>query len=359
MHDQTEQYYWDLIASKLSDNISIEDDVILSEWLDNSKVNRRVFSEANELWQATKNESKVRAFLNIENEWQLFQQSIERQSEKAKPNNVRKSSPWTVVLAIAACISLILVTLTSLWQHSELNWISYQSQDSVMTIILPDSSVVWLNQDSELKVSKNFTNRRVGIKGEAYFQIKRNEKSPFVVETSHAFIKVLGTSFNVNVKDTISVVSVLNGKVQIEDSDSHKQDLIALEQGTVNANFIYKENLSSTTFLDWRLVNNPQYDAEVNNMLTYLTVDYTWKKNNLNNSVIEGSLRNNAMLAEYDSILLEIQFSRPNGKIVKTNLLLTENLKPGTSLSFSRRLFDIFSKTEDVKVKIISATVRN
>ena len=66
-------------------------------------------------------------------------------------------------------------------------------------VTLPDGSTVLLNAKSSIKLDKDFnkTNRTVLLEGEAYFDVKHNDKSPFKVFTSDFHINVLGTAFNV------------------------------------------------------------------------------------------------------------------------------------------------------------------
>jgi len=66
-------------------------------------------------------------------------------------------------------------------------------------MVLPDGSQVWLNSDSKLEYAENFigTTREVNLEGEAYFDVVKDAKRPFIVHTSAIDIKVLGTSFNV------------------------------------------------------------------------------------------------------------------------------------------------------------------
>ena len=64
---------------------------------------------------------------------------------------------------------------------------------------LSDGTRVWLNACSELRYPVSFVRkeRRVMLKGEAYFQVSRDSSRPFYVQTSRQNIRVLGTSFNV------------------------------------------------------------------------------------------------------------------------------------------------------------------
>ncbi len=86
-------------------------------------------------------------------------------------------------------------------------------------ITLSDSSRVWLNAGSRLIYPSEFTDktREVFLIGEAYFEVQKNEKQPFVVKTSDLEINVLGTHFNVSAyPEDLSTQTVLaEGKVEI------------------------------------------------------------------------------------------------------------------------------------------------
>lgn len=66
-------------------------------------------------------------------------------------------------------------------------------------IVLEDSTRVWLNSQSQLRYPATFADneRRVKVSGEVYFEVKRDEKRPFYVETEGQVIRVYGTEFNV------------------------------------------------------------------------------------------------------------------------------------------------------------------
>ncbi|HEY0670050.1 MAG TPA: FecR domain-containing protein [Sphingobacteriaceae bacterium] len=67
-------------------------------------------------------------------------------------------------------------------------------------VMLPDSTKVWLNASSSLKFPASFSNlkeRRVEMRGEAYFEVKHNEHKPFRVIAGNQQVEVLGTHFNI------------------------------------------------------------------------------------------------------------------------------------------------------------------
>ena len=84
-----------------------------------------------------------------------------------------------------------------------------QARTDYHTIVIPiggeyqvklsDGTMVWLNSDSRLKIPTAFVGneRRVFLSGEAYFDVVKNDRKPFIVETDLGNIKVYGTEFNV------------------------------------------------------------------------------------------------------------------------------------------------------------------
>ena len=87
-------------------------------------------------------------------------------------------------------------------------------------LILPDSTLVWLNAGSKIVYSQGFgvKDRHLRLNGEAYFEVRKNEKLPFDVMTKELNVKVLGTKFNFRNYDEDEEVTVnlLEGKVQLE-----------------------------------------------------------------------------------------------------------------------------------------------
>ena len=100
------------------------------------------------------------------------------------------------------------------------------------TIVLPDNSVVMLNENSHLSVSKKFDarHRDVSIEGEAFFDIKTDAAHPFMVHTNDYNIRVLGTSFNVKAYPGKAVeTGLITGKIEISaDAGAGKENRLVL-----------------------------------------------------------------------------------------------------------------------------------
>ena len=86
-------------------------------------------------------------------------------------------------------------------------------------ILLPDSSIVYLGPGSTLSFPSKFaTNvRAISLKGEAFFEVTKNPKRPFIIHTGNIVTRVLGTSFKVDafLNQPVSVL-VSTGKVRVD-----------------------------------------------------------------------------------------------------------------------------------------------
>ena len=88
----------------------------------------------------------------------------------------------------------------------------------VRKVVLPDSSVVWLNSATHLAFDPEFeTHREVHLSGEAFFDITPDVKHPFVVKAGNASTQVFGTSFNISAYPEAGElrVSLKTGKVRV------------------------------------------------------------------------------------------------------------------------------------------------
>lgn len=102
-------------------------------------------------------------------------------------------------------------------------------------IILPDSSEVFLGAGSKLRYPQQFKagSREVILEGEAFFQVTKNPKRPFIIHTRTVQTMVLGTSFKIEAfHDRPITVAVATGIVRVDDyAGNHKKSLAVLTPG--------------------------------------------------------------------------------------------------------------------------------
>lgn len=120
-------------------------------------------------------------------------------------------------IAAAILVLLGMFSVYTSYNNSQDEWKTFATnKKQQLEILLPDSTEVWLNKNSQLKY--NFGDqgqRNIKLIGEAFFKVKRDTLRPFVVYTHGLKTKVLGTSFNINASTPKEAVSVISGKVAV------------------------------------------------------------------------------------------------------------------------------------------------
>ncbi len=99
---------------------------------------------------------------------------------------------------------------------------------SAQKIFLADGSTVFLEEGANIVLDENYgkKNRTVYLTGEAFFEVRRNEKVPFLVYSGGLVTEVLGTSFHIKPQGTGRAieVSVETGRVSVYASQAEKAD---------------------------------------------------------------------------------------------------------------------------------------
>ncbi|MFC0513765.1 FecR family protein [Mucilaginibacter angelicae] len=151
--------------------------------------------------------------------------------EKQMLNNIHKEiyGKWYFIkttpgkYAVAASLMLLCCSILFGLKLSFKNKINYvtvvASRGHINIITLPDGSTVWLNSGSTITYpNKFFATREVRlINGEAFFDIKHDENTPFVVHYGSLHARVLGTAFNIKYFKKLSDirVTVTRGRVEV------------------------------------------------------------------------------------------------------------------------------------------------
>lgn len=112
--------------------------------------------------------------------------------------------------------------------------ITFSNQEKkIIRYNLPDQSIVWLRPGAKVShpiAFKNRQNREINFQGEAFFDIKRDVKHPFIIHCGKLKTQVLGTSFVVKARenDADYQVSVVTGSVAVsrQNSGSESETLV-------------------------------------------------------------------------------------------------------------------------------------
>lgn len=165
------------------------------------------------------------ALLRLDESLQAFKAPDFNIEEALREVNGKKTPKARVVrmtglgnlLKVAAVVLLVLLGYFIL-QNSNEQTISTQLAQKT-TINLPDQTEVQINAASSLAYNKRDwqENRLVSLEGEAFFKVTKGSK--FDVETARGIVTVLGTQFNVKVRNTLFEVNCFEGKVAVITED--------------------------------------------------------------------------------------------------------------------------------------------
>lgn len=159
-------------------------------------------------WQL---EDRERIKLEI---YQKIRQQIKAPQKEAK---IIRMPMWVRVAASIAIVTT--VSLLFLLKNVPSEEITIATTNGKRdTVQLADGSRIYLNVESQITFPKEFKSRKreVKLQGEAFFEVAKNSKRPFIVHSQAVNTTVLGTSFNIKAfADEPTVVTVATGKVQV------------------------------------------------------------------------------------------------------------------------------------------------
>lgn len=147
---------------------------------------------------------------------------------RSQNDSLRRSlslSKRTVMLKRIAGVAAVAAVGIFLYLSWLTSWTGYAAYDIAQTFTLPDSSSVTLAPGSTLRLQKHKDKRLVQMTGKVYFNVRHDDRAPFRVDAGSGFVKVLGTRFQVDSRDPISV-SVVSGKVLFSAIRSGEEALI-------------------------------------------------------------------------------------------------------------------------------------
>lgn len=185
-----------------------------------------VSEEYKEVWDLASGYSYPQAAQNAE-QWLMLQEKINSRNLRVthRPLLTRK---WFLAAAtVALVVGFAAVIYSNIAGGHVEPLVATTGPGEVKILTLPDGSEVTLNSNSRLAYDAEFNhhNRHLTLSGQAHFEVKRNELLPFVVQSAHVNVTVLGTGFNVtDYPAEMPAVEVSHGRVQV-DADGQRTTL--------------------------------------------------------------------------------------------------------------------------------------
>ncbi len=201
---------------------------------------READQAALDAWLSASTAHRV-AFVRLQNAWSgaqrlkvLSRNGLLQLSERPRPSALCESSAkpplpraspaylGRVWGAMGAAIAASL--LLAAWMLWPLRVTSYRTDiGGISAIPVKDGSTITLNTDSGIRIALSDTERRVDLdKGEAFFEVAKDPKRPFVVRVGDQRVTAVGTKFSVRRGQNGIQVIVTEGRVRVEHSAAHR-----------------------------------------------------------------------------------------------------------------------------------------
>ena len=200
-------------------------------------------------------------------------------------------------------------------------------------IKLSDGTIVHLNAGTSLKYPVKFIEgkeRKVFLKGEAFFNVAKDAKHPFIVNSDELNVQVLGTQFNVSSypEDTVTDVVLVEGSVNLhlETNKKIENDIVLKPgfKGSFNkdeANIDTKRVLTNiyTSWVNGELFfRNITFDNILKKMERHYNVTIINKNLSLSQEEFNASFREAPIekILEYFEITYNIEYTINENNII-------------------------------------------
>lgn len=233
MQNQHQEYWFNLIMDHLTGSATDEARRQLTGWRSASGENERLFVEMQKMWDALSLSKRNEQF-DEQRAYRMFRERVNTEPRMAKRIPMSRRQLFRKIASYAAIVIPFVILsyfagryfTSASGQKGELTLLEVAVPNGSKTQMkLQDGSMVWLNAGSKLQYDSEFgrTNRKLVLSGEAYFEVTKNEETPFIVETGEVKVKVLGTHFNVTAYSENSEIKValLEGAVEMTPDKSN------------------------------------------------------------------------------------------------------------------------------------------
>lgn len=292
----------------------------VESWMEESEDNRKIVDQINTLYIAV---DTVNVMRKVDTE-----KALKKVSSRMI---VRKTTWWEWMQRVAAILFIPLsVAFLVQYMHNGKSAVCQMMEiktnpGMTTSVVLPDSTVVYLNSESSLRYPSVFEGdiRNVELKGEAYFAVAKDLKKKFVVSAPHSSqIEVLGTHFNVEAYEDEPDVSttLVEGQVCFHFSDKdYLAKKVVMKPGqrlvysSTNGDVqLYATScLSETAWKDGKIIfNNTPLDVALRMLEKRFNVTFKLKNARLKTNAFTGTFTEQRFerILEYFKISSKIQW---------------------------------------------------
>ncbi len=222
-----------LLTKFLSGETHKDEQKMLISWLEGKKENRERLDQLEQVWLESGKLKPRPIFVNKVLAWSKLSDRI-KQHEKTASASIQGYSRFRVALISSVAASILVLIGLFNWYVDDASqrtdFLLANTSQSSLQDSLPDGSEIYLNPHAEISYQETTNLQRiVKLKGEAFFNVKRDTLRPFIIQAGVGGVKVLGTSFQVKIKENGDIaVEVRSGRVELFRPNKTKTDTLHL-----------------------------------------------------------------------------------------------------------------------------------
>jgi ferric-dicitrate binding protein FerR (iron transport regulator) len=215
---------WELLSKNLTKEANDFEKKELENWFALDAQNKVLYKSLEKIGQES---NRIKSVDKLDVEQALIK--VKKAKSEVRYLNFKRLAQIAAILIIVFGLSVVIRFTFGISKM-----VVVETKENERTeIILADGSEISINENSTLSYPKKFSrqDRKVKLNGEAYFKVTPNKTKPFIIDMDVAYVKVLGTEFNINnYHDEEITVTVNEGSVQFGSSKTN-MDTIVLKKG--------------------------------------------------------------------------------------------------------------------------------
>lgn len=222
----------ELIRKYLSARCTPQETVIVNEWYNS-------FEDEHDSIAMLSPEQQEELKVIIRNRIKADIKMLEDRKQTIQRTNFPGRDVIYYLSALAAMLLIVLLTVFSNHEIFISNNVSAATEQiavtnltqSIQRQVLPDGSLIWLSPQGKIKYPIRFGGRQreVHMTGEAFFEVQKDQKHPFIIYSGGVITRVLGTSFRIRAYNNVPTeISVVTGKVFVRIPDGKAAGVMLL-----------------------------------------------------------------------------------------------------------------------------------
>ncbi len=304
-------------------------------------------AEANDLFKKAKitwalmSSTREMSEYKVEESYRALHTRIFAKQRFFKPNPYLRYAAILILVAGISALMFYVGRQNAPVTHSEIKYTSVVADNGqISKVILPDSSVVWLNSGTTLTYDNNYSykNRNLKLNGQAFFEIKKNKNLPLIVASGNLRVKVLGTRFDVKAypDDNTFKVTLVSGRVELLNSTDQSFEY-HLKPGEMaefesQSGRVAIKKVETQNYTNWKNGELTFVDAPMAEVIKSLELKFNVEIEVINPDVYKSVFNANFKNESLKEILNYIQFSCsttyrfiPEKGTTKAKIILSSN----------------------------------